>query len=147
MTQSISKKQLICFSLSNNIVVSNCSLEYIPENLHQNNRPDKQYFYLGEELYRRCKKEELEKKTNDIHNYKNLINSYINNIIKDINTQQTELKFKFNELNILKTTLLTKIQNVINEIDDKETELINWLGDNHIELNVEFDKNPADIIR
>lgn len=35
-----------------------CPLDYIPNHLHTNNRPDINYFSIGENLFRRCKEED-----------------------------------------------------------------------------------------
>jgi hypothetical protein len=37
-----------------------CTLRHIPQRLHSNDRPIINEFVVGEEIYRRCKKEELE---------------------------------------------------------------------------------------
>lgn len=67
-----------------------CSLSYIPDNLHWNNRPIQILFKVGDLLFRRCKIEELENPFAKISICDVSVNS---NRIEEFNFQETDVLF------------------------------------------------------
>jgi hypothetical protein len=84
-----------------------CTLNYIPNHLHTNDKPIVEEFYIGETLYYRCNPENLEKPYDSIRLFKISHNRNFNDasIFKSedvfYNITEDDLREKYENLNII----------------------------------------------